>query len=133
MDELECLVLPQIFGRLKTDAEANAGRFQGLADLLEAPLVELEVLVIRPLLAPRGQRGDATRATGGNRRLGIVRQLLQLVGKGLVVGLPVQRQGESAQLQLGAVDQPAGVLHALEPCPGGKLDDVQVHAPEAVS
>ncbi len=132
MYELECLVLPQVLGRLEADAEANAGRLQRLADLLEPPLVELEVLVVRPLVARRGHRGNATRATGGNRRLGILRQLLQVLGKGLVVGIPVQGQGEAAQLQLGAIDQPAGVLHALQPCPGGKLDDVQVHAPEAV-
>ena len=74
--ELEGLVLPQILGRLEADAEANAGRLQGPADLLEPPLVELEVLVIRPLVARRGHRGNATRATGGNRRLGILRQLL---------------------------------------------------------
>ena len=133
MDELECLILPQILGRLEADAEADAGRLQRLADLLEPPLVELEVLVVRPLVARRGHRGNATRATGGNRRLGIVRQLLQVLGKGLVVGLPVQGQGEAAQLQLGAIDQPAGILHALQPRPGGKFDDVQVHAPEAVS
>ena len=60
----------------------------------------------------RGRRGTPRR----NRRQpppGVLRQLLQLLGKGLVVAIPLQGQGEATQLQLAAVDQPPGILHAL--------------------
>ena len=62
VDELEGLVAAEVLGRLKTDGQADSRRLQGVADILEAVAMELEVLVIRPRVAGRGERGRAARA-----------------------------------------------------------------------
>ena len=83
--------LRRILGRLKADAEANARRLEDLADFLESPFVKLEVLVVGPGIARRGQRRHTARAAGRNGRLGVFRQLLHFLGERFVVAFPIER------------------------------------------
>ena len=133
VDELEGLILPQGLQGQEPDPEPGAGRLQGLANLLESPPVEFEVLVIRAFVASGGQRGDAACAAHRGGRLGKFRQLRQLLLIGLFVGIPVQGKLKSALSQLRAIDQPPGVIQALQSRPRRKIRHVQVHSPKAES
>ena len=135
MNELEGPVLAEVFGRLETQPEADAGRLEDAADLLEPPLVELEVLVVGPRVARRRKRGHAAQAARVDGRLGVFGQFLHVLGELLVVAFPIEGKGERAQLQSHlqrrAIEQPPGVGHALEPSKRGELGDVQVDARKA--
>jgi len=74
MNELEGLVATEVFGGPESHGQVNAGGPQRRGDLLEPPTVELEVLMIRLLVARRGQHRRGARAPHGHRRVGVLGQ-----------------------------------------------------------
>ena len=134
VDELECLVLAEELGRPEAQAQADPGRLQGPANLLKTAAVELEVLVIGPLVAGRGQGGHAAGAVRPRRPPGPIPAASPIPAETSLRRCPRSTGKGKVPRRIFALSiKPPGIGHALEPRPGGKIDHVQVDAPKTVS
>ena len=73
------------------------------------------------------------RAPQGRREFAVFGELLHFFLKRFVIDVQSQRQGESADAHLGAVDQPPSIGQSLQADPGGELRDVQVDPRKTIS